>query len=146
MFVTAQDSLTSKEQRPGMLLEVLACTGPWTQKRIIPRVSNAAAVKVKVNALVTRSCLSPRPHGLHLPGSSLHGTLQTRILQWVAIHSLLQGAFLTQELNPGLLHCRQILYHLTAGEALPNSREHRGRRSPVSDRNALGEIQTRDAT
>ena len=27
-------------------------------------------------------------------------------------HSLLQGIFLTQELNPGLLHCRQILYCL----------------------------------
>ena len=25
-------------------------------------------------------------------------------------HSLLQGIFLTQELNPGLLHCRWILY------------------------------------
>ena len=31
----------------------------------------------------------------------------------VGSHSLLQGLFLTQELNPGLLHCRQILYHLS---------------------------------
>ena len=28
-------------------------------------------------------------------------------------HSLLQGIFLTQESNPGLLHCRQILYLLS---------------------------------
>ena len=28
-------------------------------------------------------------------------------------HSLLQGIFPTQELNLGLLHCRQILYHLS---------------------------------
>ena len=28
-------------------------------------------------------------------------------------HSLLQGIFSTQALNPGLLHCRQILYHLS---------------------------------
>ena len=28
-------------------------------------------------------------------------------------HSLLQGIFLTQGSNHGLLHCRQILYHLT---------------------------------
>ena len=28
-------------------------------------------------------------------------------------HSLLQGIFLTQGLNPGLLHYRQILYHLS---------------------------------
>ena len=27
--------------------------------------------------------------------------------------SLLQGIFLTQELNQGLLHCRWILYHLS---------------------------------
>ena len=31
----------------------------------------------------------------------------------VGCHSLLQGIFLTQELNLGLLHCRQILYHLS---------------------------------
>ena len=31
---------------------------------------------------------------------------------WVGCHALLQGIFLTQELNLGLPHCRQILYHL----------------------------------
>jgi len=31
----------------------------------------------------------------------------------VGSHSLLQGIFLTQELNPGLPQCRQILYHLS---------------------------------
>ena len=30
----------------------------------------------------------------------------------VGCHSLLQGIFLTQGSNPGLLHCRQILYQL----------------------------------
>ena len=28
-------------------------------------------------------------------------------------HFLLQGIFLTQGFNPGLLHCRQTLYHLS---------------------------------
>ena len=28
-------------------------------------------------------------------------------------HYLVQGIFLTQELNLGLLHCRHILYHLS---------------------------------
>ena len=32
----------------------------------------------------------------------------------VGCHFLLQGIFLTQELNPGLLHCRQILYQLSS--------------------------------
>ena len=31
----------------------------------------------------------------------------------VGSHSLLQGIFLTQGWNPGLLHCRGIPYHLT---------------------------------
>ena len=31
----------------------------------------------------------------------------------VGCHSLLQGIFLTQGLNLGLPHCRQILYHLS---------------------------------
>jgi len=90
-----------------------------------------------------------------LPGSSVHGILQARILEWVAMPSsrgssqarieprspgfikevkedsspseppekpkntgvgslsLLQGIFLTQELNWGLLHCRRILYQLS---------------------------------
>ena len=47
-------------------------------------------------------------------GSSVLGTFQTRILEWVAI-SYSRRSFLTQRLNPCLLcllHCRQIL---TAG-------------------------------
>ena len=31
----------------------------------------------------------------------------------VGHHAFLQGIFPTQELNPGLLHCRQILHHLS---------------------------------
>ena len=52
------------------------------------------------------------PRGLLQPtiiaGSSVHGILQARILEWVAI-----PFFLTQGSNPGLLHCRQILYRLS---------------------------------
>ena len=51
------------------------------------------------------------------PGSSVHGILRP----WdspgkntaVGSHFLLQGIFPTQESNPGLLHCRQILYQLS---------------------------------
>ena len=35
----------------------------------------------------------------------------------VGCHSLLQGIFPTQGLNPGLPHCRRILYHLRHWEA-----------------------------
>ena len=46
---------------------------------------------------------SLRPHG------PVHGILQTI---GVSSLSLLQGIFWIQELNQGLLHCRQILYQL----------------------------------
>ena len=42
----------------------------------------------------------------------VHGILHARILEWVAF-PLLQGIFPTQGLNPGLLHCRWILYQLS---------------------------------
>ena len=87
------------------------------------------------------------PMDFSLPGSSVHGILQARILKQVAVSfsressqsmgwtqvshiagrlfiieprgkpqsgmgSLRQGICLTQGSNSGLLHCRQILYHL----------------------------------
>ena len=48
-----------------------------------------------------------------LTGSSVHGILQARILEWVAIAFFLQGIFPTQGLNLGLPRCRQMLYHLS---------------------------------
>ena len=63
---------------------------------------------------VSRSVMSNSlwPHGLYsLPGSSIHGILQARMLG--RSHSLLQEIFPTQGLNLGLLHCRQIFYHLS---------------------------------
>ena len=41
-----------------------------------------------------------------------HRILQARILAWVSV-SLLQGIFPTQGSNPGLRHCRQIIYQLS---------------------------------
>ena len=51
--------------------------------------------------------------------SSVHGIPQERILEWVAI-SFSRGIFPTQGSNPGLLHCRQILYH-QSHQGSPNS-------------------------
>ena len=47
------------------------------------------------------------PQGLYSPCNSLGQNTGVGSL------SLLQGIFPTQELNPGLPHCRQILYHLS---------------------------------
>ena len=48
----------------------------------------------------------------NLPGSSVHGD-SPGVNTGVGCHSLLQGIYPTQGSNPGLPHCRQILYHLS---------------------------------
>ena len=63
---------------------------------------------------VTQSC----PTLCDPMGYTVHGILQARILQWVAVpfsrgSSLFQGIFPTQGLNPGLLHCGWIFYQLS---------------------------------
>ena len=65
------------------------------------KVQSRAPVKV------TQSCLTSQPHGLHSPWNSPG--------QNIGVHSLLllQGILPTQGLNPGLPHCRQILYQLS---------------------------------
>ena len=49
------------------------------------------------------------PMDCSLPGSSVHGIFQARILEWVGCHFLLQGIFPTPGSNPGLPHCKQML-------------------------------------
>ena len=46
------------------------------------------------------------------PGSSFHGILQGRMLEWVAI-PFSRGIFLTQGSNPHFSHCRQMLNSLS---------------------------------
>ena len=53
------------------------------------------------------------PRDCSLPGFSAMGILQAGILEWVSMPSSELGIFPTQGLNPGLLHCRQILYCLS---------------------------------
>ena len=73
-------------------------------------ISGWSTVSVSVSRSVVPDSL--RPHGLQ----------STRLLcPWdfpdkdtgVGCHFLLQGIFPTQGSNPGLLHCRQILYRLS---------------------------------
>ena len=62
---------------------------------------------------VSRSVMSDSFHPVDCspPGSSVHGILQARILEWVAV-SFSRGSSWLRESNPGFLHCRLILYHL----------------------------------
>ena len=77
--------------------------------RGFPGVSDSKKVKV----LVAQSCPALcNPMDCSPPGSSVHGILQARRLEWVAM-PFSRGSSLprdrTQGLNPGLSHCRQIL-------------------------------------
>ena len=63
--------------------------------------------------LVAQSCLTLfDPVDRSPPGSSVHGDSPGKNTG-VGSHALLQGIFPTQGLNPGLPHCRRILYHLS---------------------------------
>ena len=50
------------------------------------------------------------------PGSSVHGDSPGKNTR-EGCHALLQGILPSQGSNPGLPHCRQILYHLSTREA-----------------------------
>ena len=65
----------------------------------------------KVKVLVIQSCLIPfDPLDCSPPGSSVHGILQARILEWVAIP--FSRDLPDPKIELGSSHCRQILYHL----------------------------------
>jgi len=53
-----------------------------------------------------------------LPASSVHGSLQARMLDWVLFPS--PGDLPDPGIDPGLLLCRQVLYHLNH-EGSPNN-------------------------
>ena len=69
--------------------------------------------------LVAQSCLdSLRPHGLQTAGLlTVHGILQASILEWVAISFSRGSSQPRDSINPGLLHCRWILYPLGEGRS-----------------------------
>ena len=67
---------------------------------------------VNRKVLIAQLCPTWQPHGLwparllcpwNFPGNN----------SGVDSHSLIRGIFWTQGLNPCLLHCKQILYHLS---------------------------------
>ena len=72
------------------------------------------------HSVVSDSC---DPMDCSLPGSSVHGIFQARILDWVAISFSRRSS--SQALNPGFRHCRQTLYPLSHQGSLMKKAEHR---------------------
>ena len=75
--------------------------------RIKTEIKKKRAIK-PISESESHSVVSLWPH-------TIHGILQTRILDWVGFPSL--GIFPTQGSNPGLQQCRQILYQLSHQES-----------------------------
>ena len=63
------------------------------------------ALKSDVKVLVAQSFLTLRPHGLDPTGLLCSWNSPDKDTG-MGYHALLQGIFLSQGLNPGLLHCR----------------------------------------
>ena len=90
--------------------------------------------------LVVQSCPTLRHHGLQ----------PTRLLcPWdspgknarVCCHAFLQGIFPTQGSNPGLPHCRQILYHLSH-QGSPRILSLKEKRMKIGQKNIFEEVIT----
>ena len=99
------------------LWNLSSLAGDWTQgcssKIVVPWPCSE----------VTQSCSTLcNPMDCRLPGSSVHGIFPGKNTG-VGCHFLLQGIVLTQGSNPGLLHCRKTLYHLSH-EGIPGPREY----------------------
>ena len=71
------------------------------------------AFRLSPVCLVTQLCLTLcDPKDCSPPASAVHGDSSGKN-NGVGCHALLKGIFPTQGSNPGLAHCRQILYHLS---------------------------------
>ena len=79
---------------------------------------NSLHFKCVCVCLVAQSVQLCDPKGCSPPGSSVHGDSPGKN-PGVGCHGLLQGIFLTQGSNPGLTHCRQILYHMSSEKLEP---------------------------
>ena len=84
-----------------------------TKQYIYTHINTYTYIHICVLCLVAQSCPTLfNPMGCSPPGSSVHGDSPGKNTRG-GCHALLQGIFLTQGSNPGLSHCRRILYHLS---------------------------------
>ena len=81
----------------------------YSEREITIWQEYSRVVKVKVIQLCLTLC---NPMDCSPPGSSVHGDSPGKNTG-VGCHTLLQEIFPTQESNPGLPHCRQVLYCLS---------------------------------
>ena len=101
--------LKSTESLPLGKERISQISGIWLIMLVIISAKSVCAVL----CLVAQSCPTLyNPMDCRLPGSSVHGDSLGKNTR-VGCHALLQGIFPTQGLNPGLLHCKPVLYWLS---------------------------------
>ena len=80
--------------------------------------------------LVAQSCLILcNPRDCSPRGSSVHGILQARILEWVAI-SFFRVSSWPRDGTQGLLHCRRTLHHLHHQGSPKTEKEKKKKKKP----------------
>ena len=108
----AREPLTKS---PHWCLDQVSSSVQWNRSCLAAPGENMGWLKTansSVAVSVIQSCPTLcNPMDCSLPGSSVHGVLQARILGWVAI-SFFRGSFQPWDRTLGLLCFRQILYHL----------------------------------
>ena len=79
---------------------------------LVPPGKPSVNIRKKKESEVIQSCPTLcNPMDCNLPGSSIHGFSRQEYWSGLPLHS--SGDLPNQGLNLGLLHCRQILYHLS---------------------------------
>ena len=93
------------------LCTVFTGTGTGAQGTFHPLPRGDFSLVYSCCSLITRLCLTLF-YPMDWTDCSVHGILQARILDWVAISSS-RGSFLTQGLNPCLLHWQVVSLRLS---------------------------------
>ena len=91
----------------------MKCLETWEKTLPQEKRNNQQCQRGLSFCLVTQLCLTLfNPVDCSLSSSSVHGDSPGQNTG-MGCHALLQGIFQTQGLNPGLPHCRWVLYHLS---------------------------------
>ena len=104
----------SFQPRDQTLVSCVSCSGRWIFYHCATwEAPYYSITMVKSESEVAQSCLTLcYPMDCRLPGFSVYGIFPGNSTG-LGCYFLLQGIFLTQGSNPGLLHCRQMLYPLS---------------------------------
>ena len=103
-------SMMHQFQSPNSYQHLLGRMSGWVRAAALKWATLEQSVDT---VLVTWLCLTLcDPMDCSPPGFTVRGIFPVRIPEWV-VFLFSRGIFPTQGLNLGLLHCRQILYHLS---------------------------------